>query len=69
MLILMFVTFRKEPVLPWEELVDPKKKHLATDDAIDLVDKLLKYDHQVPKLWYVDNLDFISRRGSHAKRH
>lgn len=36
----------KEPVIPWEELVDPKKKHLATDDAIDLVDKLLKYDHQ-----------------------
>ena len=40
---------RKEPVTAWEELVDPKKAHLATEDAIDLVGKLLKYDHQVSK--------------------
>lgn len=35
----------KEPRVDWEELVDAKHASLATPDALDLIDKLLKYDH------------------------
>jgi casein kinase II subunit alpha len=31
---------------PWKRFITPDNKHLATPDAIDLLDKLLRYDHQ-----------------------
>lgn len=30
---------------PWKKFVNERNKHLTTDDAIDLVDKMLQYDH------------------------
>eukprot|EP01102_Stenamoeba_stenopodia_P002655 TRINITY_DN12510_c0_g1_i1.p1 TRINITY_DN12510_c0_g1~~TRINITY_DN12510_c0_g1_i1.p1 ORF type:complete len:349 (-),score=56.39 TRINITY_DN12510_c0_g1_i1:89-1135(-) len=34
------------PRKPWKSLITPDNKHLALPDAIDLLDKLLRYDHQ-----------------------
>jgi casein kinase II subunit alpha len=31
---------------PWKKFVSPENKQLATDDAIDFLDHLLRYDHQ-----------------------
>jgi len=31
---------------PWKRFVTPDNQHIATPDAIDLLDKLLRYDHQ-----------------------
>ncbi|GMH41179.1 hypothetical protein BSKO_09089 [Bryopsis sp. KO-2023] len=31
---------------PWQKFVTTENKHLITPEAIDLVDKLLRYDHQ-----------------------
>ncbi len=31
---------------PWKSFVNAQNKNLANDDAIDLLDNLLKYDHQ-----------------------
>ncbi|KXG37490.1 casein kinase II subunit alpha [Sorghum bicolor] len=31
---------------PWPKFVNARNRHLATPEAIDLVDKLLRYDHQ-----------------------
>nr|CDS32482.1 kc2a neucr casein kinase II alpha chain [Hymenolepis microstoma] len=33
------------PVTPWQSFVNDKNKEFATEDAIDLIDKLLVYDH------------------------
>lgn len=33
------------PKRPWSSFVNKDNKHLANDDAIDLLDKLLKFDH------------------------
>jgi len=30
----------------WKRFITPENQHLAKDDAIDLIDKLLQYDHQ-----------------------
>jgi len=30
-----------------ENLLIPKNKHLCSDEALDLLDKLLQYDHQL----------------------
>ncbi|EPZ32712.1 Pkinase-domain-containing protein [Rozella allomycis CSF55] len=34
------------PRVPWVKFIKPETVHLATDEAIDLLDKLLVYDHQ-----------------------
>jgi len=34
------------PKKPWKRFLSPENKTLATHDAIDLLDKLLRYDHQ-----------------------
>lgn len=34
------------PRKPWSAFIKPDNKHLAQPDAIDLLDKLLRYDHQ-----------------------
>jgi casein kinase II subunit alpha len=31
---------------PWQRFVNSENKHLVSDEAIDFVDKLLRYDHQ-----------------------
>lgn len=31
---------------PWEKFISAENKHLVTDDALDLLDKMLVYDHQ-----------------------
>ena len=31
---------------PWSQLVTPENRVLCTPDAVDLVDRLLRYDHQ-----------------------
>ena len=33
------------PRKPWKSFVNSQNKHLATDEAIDFLDKLLRYDH------------------------
>ena len=33
------------PKKPWKSFVNSNNRHLASEDAIDFVDKLLKYDH------------------------
>lgn len=33
--------------VPWNEFITEKNKHLANPEAIDLLDKLLVYDHQL----------------------
>lgn len=33
----------------WMRFVNPDNKHLVTPDGIDLLDHLLRYDHQVKK--------------------
>ena len=33
---------------PWTKFVTPDNQHLVTPEALDLLDKLLRYDHQVP---------------------
>jgi hypothetical protein len=32
---------------PWSKFITPDNQHLATPEAIDFIDKLLRYDHQV----------------------
>ncbi|PJF19430.1 CMGC/CK2 protein kinase [Paramicrosporidium saccamoebae] len=34
------------PVVPWSQFVTPANKHLAVPEAIDFLERLLKYDHQ-----------------------
>ena len=34
------------PRRKWKEFVTPENKHLANEDALDFLDKLLRYDHQ-----------------------
>lgn len=36
----------KHPRKPWKTFVNASNKALANDDALDLLDGLLKYDHQ-----------------------
>jgi len=36
----------KYPKMSWKSFIDTNNAKLATDDAIDLLDKLLRYDHQ-----------------------
>jgi len=31
---------------PWNKFITPENKHLAVPEAIDFLDKLLRYDHQ-----------------------
>nr|GMD56772.1 casein kinase II subunit alpha-2-like [Ipomoea batatas] len=31
---------------PWSKFIDAENQHLAVPEAIDFVDKLLRYDHQ-----------------------
>ena len=31
---------------PWTKFITPENQHLVTPEAIDLLDKLLRYDHQ-----------------------
>lgn len=31
--------------VPWECFITKQNQHLCTPDAIDLIDKLLRYDH------------------------
>ena len=31
---------------PWAKFVTERNEHLVTEEVIDLVDKLLRYDHQ-----------------------
>ena len=33
---------------PWTKFVTPDNQHLVSPEALDLLDKLLRYDHQVP---------------------
>jgi casein kinase II subunit alpha len=35
----------KEPAMDWSELVEDKTAHLAHEDALDLIGRLLRYDH------------------------
>ena len=32
---------------PWTKFVSPENQHLVTPEALDFLDKLLRYDHQV----------------------
>lgn len=32
---------------PWNKFVTPENSHLVTPEAMDFLDKLLRYDHQV----------------------
>lgn len=32
---------------PWSVFINKKNRKLATPDALDLLDKMLRYDHQV----------------------
>jgi casein kinase II subunit alpha len=34
------------PRRPWEKFVTPENRHLVTPDALDLLDRMLVYDHQ-----------------------
>ena len=36
----------KHPRKPWKTFVNASNKALANDDALDLMDGLLRYDHQ-----------------------
>eukprot|EP00009_Paramoeba_aestuarina_P002802 CAMPEP_0201522472 /NCGR_PEP_ID=MMETSP0161_2-20130828/17584_1 /ASSEMBLY_ACC=CAM_ASM_000251 /TAXON_ID=180227 /ORGANISM="Neoparamoeba aestuarina, Strain SoJaBio B1-5/56/2" /LENGTH=340 /DNA_ID=CAMNT_0047921321 /DNA_START=28 /DNA_END=1050 /DNA_ORIENTATION=- len=36
----------RHPRKPWESFITPENKHVAVPDAINLLDKLLVYDHQ-----------------------
>jgi casein kinase II subunit alpha len=31
---------------PWDKFITPENKHLASPEALDFIDKLLRYDHQ-----------------------
>jgi len=35
----------KEPAMDWSEMVEDKTAHLAHEDALDLIGRLLRYDH------------------------
>jgi len=37
---------RDNPRKPWKKFINPENKHLALPDAIDFLDKLLRYDQQ-----------------------
>ena len=39
-------TLNRKEQKPWKSLVNRKNKDLAVDDALDLIDKCLRYDHQ-----------------------
>ena len=32
---------------PWSKFLNPENQHLVSPEAVDLLDKLLRYDHQV----------------------
>ena len=32
---------------PWTKFVSPENQHLVTPEALEFLDKLLRYDHQV----------------------
>jgi hypothetical protein len=35
----------KCPKKPWGKFIKPEVAHLCSDDALDLLDKMLQYDH------------------------
>ena len=39
--------------MDWSELVEDKTAHLAHEDALDLIGRLLRYDHAVATLLFV----------------
>lgn len=41
-----FKCLKRHARKPWRKFITPDNKHLATPEAIDLLDKLLKYDQQ-----------------------
>lgn len=34
---------------PWAKFVNNENQHLVTNEALDFLDKLLRYDHQVSR--------------------
>ena len=40
------VILGRYPRKPWSRFVTPENQHFVTDEAIDFLDKLLRYDHQ-----------------------
>ena len=40
------VILGRYPRKPWSRFVTPENQHFGSDDAIDFLDKLLRYDHQ-----------------------
>lgn len=62
----------KHPRKPWKSFVTAANKAVAKDDAIDLLDQLLRYDHQeVSKAalssfgWLLMTRTETDRKGSH----
>lgn len=37
---------RRQTRKRWEQFVQPENQHLVSPEALDLLDKLLRYDHQ-----------------------
>jgi hypothetical protein len=42
-----FTTFLRYPRKPWNKFVTNENQKFVTKEAIDFLDKLLRYDHQV----------------------
>ena len=40
------VILGRYPRKPWSRFVTPENQHFVSDEAIDFLDKLLRYDHQ-----------------------
>jgi casein kinase II subunit alpha len=36
----------KYPRRPWSKFITPENQHLVSDESLDLLDHLLRYDHQ-----------------------
>jgi hypothetical protein len=60
------------PRKPWSKFVTPENQRFVSNAAIDFLDKLLRYDHQVSDFFVVSNgmatwwkSDQISNRASY----
>ena len=42
----LFPSCTRHPRKPWRKFILPENQHLACDEALDLIDRLLRYDHQ-----------------------
>jgi casein kinase II subunit alpha len=50
------------PRTPWKDFVVPDNQHLVTDAALDLLGKLLRYDHQASLSWHSSLLLFFLQK-------